>query len=464
MTSINKCCVCFDNIPKQVVNLLSCEHDCLCVNCAMEYFKKENKCPICRKQIDGSISIDGKIMHVNEIYTRSRSNTESYLFATRSISVNSNYFRNSESLENDIDNSANVESVVVICSLCGGELDINWIHYQRCGCEKNKSFACQECMDNNPEFTVEDICDDRCSESRSVTESEYYPSPTTLLFSSATQSPIQNRNHGAQINIEFQNDGDNPEEKADEPQINVEENNGDNSEQNEEEKKDQNLDEIGNLFRQDVDTNSNRNLGEINNLFEQNIGANSNSNLNEINNLLDANLDKIDVKFEQDEKLTNGAEKQEQNLDAIDKKERVSLNWILYDTTNHNKKNEEEEKEEEQKLYSRTISKTISIASSEEERTPQIDNVGNHNKHGCYMSQSPAKLRPATLLLSEKSKQKQFPMVISSRKRSLRKSLSVERKVELEAIKEEISDDSELDLIIENDSIIENPLKKIKLN
>ena len=366
MASSNQCCVCFDNIPKQTVNLVFCEHNCFCANCALQYFKNANTCPICRKQIDGTFLINDESEYVTKIYS--------------------------------------------------------------------------------------------------------------LLFSPVTQSPIQNRNHGAQINVESQNDVDNPKEKADEPQINVEENNGDNSEQNEEEKKDQNLDEIGNLFRQDVDTNSNRNLGEINNLFEQNIGANSNSNLNEINNLLDANLDKIDVKFEQDEKLTNGAEKQEQNLDAIDKKERVSLNWILYDTTNHNKKNEEEEKEEEQKLYSRTISKTISIASSEEERTPtpawrssQIDNVGNRNKPGFFfsappdMSGSPAKLPPSRLLLSLRTEQmepKQFAMVISSRKRSSRKSLSVERKVELEAIKEEISDDSELDLIIEN----ENPMKKRKLN
>ena len=186
---------------------------------------------------------------------------------------------------------------------------------------------------------------------------------------------------------------------------------------------------------------------------------------------MDSNLYEIDFELERDDPLTSFDDKQN-----IDKKDGVSLNSLLYGTRNNDKKNEEEE----EKSYSRTISKTVSIESSEEDQTPtpiyqssQIGNISNRNKpdHFFYaprsMKPSPAKLRPSRLLLlkTENSNRREFPMVISSiRKRSLRTSLAVERKIKLETIKEEMSDDSELDLIIENDLVYENPMKKRKLN
>lgn len=512
MASNDQCVACMEPIFKQTVDLISCAHNCFCEDCALTYFKKENKCPICRKQIDETIVINGKIIYLTEIYCRSRSNTESYLFGTRSISTYSERPSNSPSLEPsenseslvfddeeilDNENSENEEILdgeLVICSLCSGELDINYTSYQQCGCEINKSVACDECMENNPQLTAKDICDHRCQVSIPATESEYHPSLSVTI--------TPNRNHGEQTNAELK---DNLEENDDNGQnmnhneyfeekenseenvcVNLRENDGlpndvflvmseedegneenvdANSEQNDklenqhdsflnDQEYDQNLDEIDELFEKNVDTNSEHGGFLNDEKYDQ--------NLNKINKLFEENVDKID----QDKTC-------------------ASLDSLLYDETNANinngvtsniKKNEEQE---EQKNCSVEISETLSISYSEEDKTPtpayqssQINNVGNRNKNGFFfyapdMSESPAKLPASTcqlLLTTEESNSKKFPMIISSfRKRSLRKSLSIERKIELESIKEEMSDDSELDLIIGIDSY-ENPKKKQRLN
>ena len=483
MASDNQCVACMEPIFKRTVDLVTCAHNCFCKDCALTYFKKENKCPICRKQIDETILINDEIIYLSEIYSRSRSNTESYLFGTRSISTYSErsgisasleQSENSDSLvfdEENSDNSEISEGELVICSLCSGELDINGTTYQQCGCEINKSFACEECMENNPQLEAKDICDHRCQASIPVTESEYYPSL------SVTITPNHNRNRGEQTNVD--------DDRQD----------GQNMNHNENFEEKENSEESGSLAifvileenEQNIDTNSEQsNPLEHGDFFEgdeENINANwkeneQNDKLEDYGFLNDQehnqNLDKIDNLLEE-------------NIDKIDQdKTYVSLNSLLYDGTNANinngvtdniKKNEEQE---EQKNCSIEISETLSISCSSEDKTPtpayqssQIGNVGNRNKHECFfyapddMSKSPAKLSASTcklLLTTEESNKKQFPMVISSfRKRSLRKSLSVERKIELESIKEEMSDDSELDLIIKTDSY-ENPRKKQRLN
>ena len=151
MTSSNdQCIACMEPLSKQIVNLLVCKHNCLCKDCVLTYFENDHNCPICRTKINKKILINGWEIYLRDIYHRSRSNTCPFLFATITI----------EQHVEDVRNGS--PSIDTFCSFCECEIDLNWALHHRCGCDINKSVACAECLENNPEFTFDDICDFRC--------------------------------------------------------------------------------------------------------------------------------------------------------------------------------------------------------------------------------------------------------------------------------------------------------------
>ena len=473
-SSNGQCSVCLDPIPNQVVNLVNCQHNCLCNGCVLDYFKKQTKCPLCRETINGKILINNEEFDLSEIYNRSRSNTCSYAFAEQSgrrVSINFDNLGDLDAENQDVSNSDYTSpSVEPVCSFCGDAIDLNSTLHFRCGCSKNKSVACAECLEINSQLSIGHICDFRCTEwtvDDGHDDSDYEPSEDE----SWRQRRNHNRNHRSRRNVELKEDSDENESVDGEQNLNDDRNGA--STINEElkddtESRDNNQNDGSHInFEEDEDSKENNLLENIDKNSQQNdISENEQEN--------DQNLNKIDDLYQQ-----NFNEKNE-------RKNGVSLCSVLHNTTNTNNVNcVMKEEEENKKVCNVEITPTLSISSagkSENDASPtpvyqssQIGNITYRKKNDYFfdapkMSGSPVKFPPSAcklLLTTTESKKTTFPMVISSvTKRSFRKSVSIEKKVGSQSMdlnKKDESNDSELSLVIDCDSF-KNPKKKRRIN
>ena len=52
MIELIECCICLDG--NACIQVIPCNHVCLCENCYVNFIKTERKCPICRKELNHS--------------------------------------------------------------------------------------------------------------------------------------------------------------------------------------------------------------------------------------------------------------------------------------------------------------------------------------------------------------------------------------------------------------------------